>query len=257
MSNTTGTVKDTDLSKIQEWANQSRFIFKCEISGFKDKNNNIAIAKVIEFFEAPNLFANYVGKELRVQLSSSQTIKEGQQRVIFAKPWLYGESITVQEVGQFEVQGETSSLHKQVTDTIQNLADKKLQQHLDEINIVVLGKVSQINEVETSDSDEGHENEPLEVDAPLYFKAIVEVEDVIKGKLSDKHVEVLFNNNLDKSNYNTPKFKPGQEGIFLLHKQQIKELNMEAFTALDPTDFQPKDQLAHIEAIVRSSSRQV
>jgi hypothetical protein len=79
---------------------------------------------------------------------------------------------------------------------------------------------------------------------------------VIKGHAS-KEITLLFPVSLDvKYNFphESPKFHVDQEGIFLLHKQQIKELNMEAFTALDPTDFQPKDQLAHIEAIVRSSS---
>ncbi len=63
--------------------------------------------------------------------------------------------------------------------------------------------------------------------------------------------------------YKAPKFQTGQEGVFLLHKEQLAqhvrgmtapELAPEEYTALHPADFQPLDELPRIKLAVQGGS---
>lgn len=50
---------------------------------------------------------------------------------------------------------------------------------------------------------------------------------------------------MDVAWINAPKFKAGQEGIWILHKDP----KTDAYTVIDPLDFQTKDQVGNVKAL--------
>ena len=98
-------------------------------------------------------------------------------------------------------------------------------------------------------------SERISEHAPLWQEAVIAVDEVHKGGRARKQVVVRFPSSSDVRWYQAPKFHAGQEGVFLLHKQQAggarakamgAPLKGEQYTALHPEDFQPLDQLPQI-----------
>jgi len=75
---------------------------------------------------------------------------------------------------------------------------------------------------------------------------------------------VRFPSRPDVRWYHAPKFEAGQEGVFLLHKQQISAATAKAaslaglkapeYTALDPSDVQPLERLPQIRLAASTSA---
>ena len=104
---------------------------------------------------------------------------------------------------------------------------------------------------------------------PQWWEAVIDVDDVVAGNVEQEgQVTVMYPNSDDVMWRHTPKFQAGQEGVWILHKEQIRALAREspaniamhaiavaegtgAYTALDPMDFQPLDQLDRIKAATR------
>ena len=57
--------------------------------------------------------------------------------------------------------------------------------------------------------------------APVWHEAVIDVDEVHKGTHTTKQIVVRFPSSTDVRWYNAPKFHTGQEGVFLLHKEQL------------------------------------
>jgi hypothetical protein len=83
----------------------------------------------------------------------------------------------------------------------------------------------------------------------MWHEAVIDVAAVHKGDGNQKTVTLRFPSSDDVMWHRAPKFKPGQDGIFMLQKSKIKEHaasadsagaieTVEAYTAFSPVDFQ-------------------
>jgi hypothetical protein len=106
---------------------------------------------------------------------------------------------------------------------------------------------------------------------------VLEVADVHKGVNKKKQIVVRFPASTDVMWYNAPKFHPGQQGHFMLRKTKIEKPSpkattkagkksaaaaavpvappTEAYTALDPIDFQPYSEPGGIKKIIDTESK--
>jgi hypothetical protein len=97
---------------------------------------------------------------------------------------------------------------------------------------------------------------------PVWRIATVAIDDVQQGTYASKTVDVRFASSTDVAWFDAPKFHPGQEGYFLLHREAAgAKMAKEAiaadagdYVALHPTDFQPIEQPGGVKAVVGSSS---
>src|SRR5215831_5745861 len=95
-------------------------------------------------------------------------------------------------------------------------------------------------------------------------EAVIDVDETHKGAERRKQVVVRFPSSTDVRWYQAPKFQAGQEGVFLLHKQQISPTTARAaalttlkapeYTALHPSDFQPLERLPQIQLAADASA---
>jgi len=89
---------------------------------------------------------------------------------------------------------------------------------------------------------------PITEHDPVWREAVIQVKDVLKGEKKAKQVTVRFPDSSDVMFHGVPRFEPGQEGYFMLHKGEAtkttggraqKSKSADTYFALDAQDFQP------------------
>ncbi|MGK7918005.1 MAG: hypothetical protein AB4038_21130 [Prochloraceae cyanobacterium] len=148
------TNSNLSISPLEQLIQQSKFIFKGTLQQLRSAtmkavpiNDSTTIVKVDEVLQAPKTLGNYTGKNITVQLTDVQDIKEGQQAIFFTNSWLYGESLAVLEVGRRSLEKTTvtvSSISTQIGNIKKNLAEEALQKRIERCDLIVTGKVLDI-----------------------------------------------------------------------------------------------------------------
>jgi len=232
---------------LDDLVRQSSFIFQGAIVQLAAAStpevpvsSNTVVVKVNQVFQAPKAMAALVGREITVLTKNPVGLKPGDQVVFFAQGWLAGEGIALQEVGRLPGRGGPD-LPKRLAAASQAMADQDLQVRMSSAQLVVAGKISRIASRPASDATTG-----VSEHDPQWQEAILQVSTMLKGDRSLKEVVVLVPGTLDVAWINTPRFKPGQEGIWILQRHPV----LAGYTALDPLDVQSLSQLARIRRLL-------
>jgi hypothetical protein len=262
-----------------EKAPEASFIFKGTVKKLKaatmrnvEVNDRTAVVTVNQVIEAPKALAGYGGKDITVQLSGRQKIKVGQELIFHANPTVWGDSVAVQSVSQEPVKRTHAAMLSRGGDPVQHRADRALRQRFDGADVVLSGRVSSVRlpldttESQTRDraggADELPSRGPVSEHDPKWREAVVEVDEVHKGVHSKKNVVVRFPASTDVRWYKAPKFHPGQQGYFMLRRHKVEggeraptdqEPETEAYTVLDPMDFQPYSQPSGIKTLIETN----
>lgn len=208
-------------------------------------SDSTAVVRVDEIIEAPGAPPDLVGQEITMQLATPGSVKEGQKATFFTKGWLMGESIAVIEVGR-STGLESSQAREQVQGTRDKVATEALQEEINSAEAVVAGTVSAVHASAVPHIGSEHD--------PDWYGAEIAIDSVEKGHLAGHTVTVLFPNSDDVMWASAPKFKQGQQGIWLLHRNQTKLPGVkDQYTALEPLDFQDRGQLERIRALSKKT----
>ncbi len=234
---------------------ESRFIFAGRVEKLNASNLKVlpptkgtVLVRVREVLDAPPTLMDVGGKQITVELVEPGSVNEGQEAVFFTNGWLYGDSIAVKEVSHLAITENTQTLQKQVAAARRKAEDQILQKRIASAELVILGKVSSARQAPESVGRGGSEHDPD------WWEAIIQVESVEQGHLVEKSVTVLFPKSRDVMWARAPKFRENQDGIWLLRKEKIPALGRkfeEYYTALDPLDFQPREQLERIRMLIK------
>jgi hypothetical protein len=272
-----------------ELAQKARFIFRGTIqrrnAATMDSvpvSDRTVVVRVDEILQAPEALAGYLGQEITVQLSGRQKVQEGQQAVFYTNGWLFGDSIAVQSIGHHPVARTRELLLSQPAGPTatprETLAHRDLQKRVAEAETVVTGKVINVRIPQSSSGGRPATAAATESDAavepsgrisehdPEWREAVIEVEEVEKGRTQTRNVVILFPSSNDVQWYRAPKFEAGQQGVFLLHPraEQAESRGLEAaalsdseeeiYVALDPADFQPTQQLPVVKTLIAQAA---
>jgi hypothetical protein len=231
---------------LDELARESTFIVQATVTRVRAAtmsvvplSENTIVVKVNQVHQAPQSMAQLVGRELTVLVRDPAELTVGDEAVFFAQGWLIGEGVALQEVGRMKGRGD-ADLEKRVASAQQTAADRDLRARIASAELVVAGKVSAVRLRVMSDEPKGASEHD-----PQWQEAIVDVAAVLKGNPSVKEAVVLFPGSLDIAWVNVPKFKVGEEGIWILQR----DTEVKGLTAPDPLDFQPESQLARIRRL--------
>jgi hypothetical protein len=212
------------------------------------------IVKVDEVIHAPVGLGDHTGQEITVQAEKRWKLQAGDRAIFYTNGWLYGQSLAVLAIGVQKVSKSTARQRQRVTASVQNRADQELQNRLARANLVIVGKVANVQEIPSDSRLIAAVPSPTGLVSehdPQWQQAVIDVESVEKGNLVEKTVAVPFPASQDVRWYQVPKFQTGQEGVFLLHtNQDVRGLAREAPTSLNPLDIQPKDQLERIRTLI-------
>jgi hypothetical protein len=203
-----------------------------------------AVVRVDQIIEGPGAPPDLVGRGITVQLLEPGAVKVGSQAVFFTRGWLLGNSIAVIEVGSSVAPTEASRVAALVKSTRQTMADERLQQELATADAVVLGKVNSVGPATIPHLRTEHD--------PDWYEARILVESVLKGQVRGREVTVLFANSQDPQWYDSPKFREGQQGIWVLHRNQLRLPGIEnQYTIVRSLDFQSREEIGRVERLAK------
>lgn len=251
--------------QTSKFAAQSAFVFRGKVIKLKAATlegvdtDSTAIVQVDHVITAPPMFTAINGQQITVRFKSLTGITKGSVSTFFTNGWIFGASIGVDAVGVVQ-DAETHAITATVQQASTGSQDDALKARLDSAEMAVVGTVSK---VEPSEKGTTHISEH----DPNWHEATVDVDEVVKGKKSTKQVTMLFPKSDDVRWYKIPKYKEGQQGIWLLQKgkkQDPKGIQPKAFnaipdgadvlTTLHPSDFLPLNELGRVKAILKDQS---
>jgi hypothetical protein len=202
-------------------------------------SDHTMIVKVGRVYEAPRSIAGLAGTEMTVLVNDPSALRVGDQFVLFARTWLAGDHVAVQEVGRLPGAG-AADLSNRISAARRAAADQDLRARLTAADVVVRGRVTAVRPAPLDPARGVSEHDPF------WQEAVIRVSAVLKGDPSLQEVVVLFPGSRDIAWVNTPRFRVGQEGIWILGK----DARANGFTALDPLDFQAASELTRVRRLL-------
>jgi hypothetical protein len=225
--------------------------------------SDTAVVRVDVVLRGPPELRDIARRDITVQLRPGRRPQVGARAVFFATSWLYGESIAVVEVGRMSGRGKDDDLGREIADAELRLADERLAERIAAASLVVSGRVEEVAPARVN-----RERMPQTEHDPDWWVAEVAVQTVERGRPPRPDagqpgrpgtLPVLFPRSADEMWIDAPKFQPGQEGVWILQRDQKEKgwpiLRVPGYTALDPLDFQLPNQLDRVRALVRRVGR--
>jgi|KBSMisStandDraft_5_1062788.scaffolds.fasta_scaffold00698_7 hypothetical protein len=245
------------LTALDQLTRESSYIFlgtvtraKASTSSLLPANDSTIVVRVDVVLHAPETLADYTGQELTILLREIKSVKEGQRLVFFTNGGLFGKGIALREVGHLVppagTADQTKLLRAQIADALQKKTDEDVGRRIASAELVVVGKVLETRLAKPM------ERSPVTEHDPEWREADIQIQSVEKGQYSGQTINVLYANSLDSLWAEAPKLKQGQQGIFLLHRNEVQWPGIEKFYALvNPLDLQPIGRLERVRQILK------
>ncbi len=206
-------------------------------------SDSTAVVRVDEIVEAPGAPPDLNGQEITVKLATAGSVKAGEQATFYTKGWLLGESMAVIELSHTPTSPQA---HEQVESTRRKAADEALKGEITSAEAIVAGTVAGVKPSSIRHIGSEHD--------PDFYEAEITVDSVVKGKVTGHSVVVLFPNSDDMMWQGSPKFKQGQQGVWLLHRNQTKMPGVkDQYTVLNPLDYQERGELERIRSLSKAA----
>jgi hypothetical protein len=268
-------------SSEKELAARATFIFQGTVQKLKaatmrsvQATDHTLVVRVDRVMQGPKTLAAYTGQDITVQLSEKGKLNKGEQAIFYTNAWLFGEGVAVQSIGHKKVLDSPRSMTS-APDAVQTGVDQESSHHFTQADVVVQGRVLSIRMPSEDSAPKALAStaatRPISEHSGHWREAVVEVLDVLHGEHAHQQIIVRFPSSRDVRWARSPKFEPGEEGIFILHKEEPerrarrgtqtppaaakKSEKTPAYTALHPEDFQPLHKAAEVGTIIRASSQ--
>jgi hypothetical protein len=279
----------------KEKPTEPTFVFKGTVQKVKSATmkdivptDQTLVVIVDQIITAPRLLAKLGGRRITVQLSGRQTAQPGQQMIFYTYGWMFGDGIAVQAVKQEAVKRSHITLLSAGGDPVENRRDQAVQKRFTESETVVSGQVATVRLPSESGPRAGRTRAattqvitgPVSEHDPHWREAVIHIDSVHKGSQDKTEMVIRFPSSMDVRWYRAPKFQPGQQGHFMLHKMSIKKKSTkksikagakgathaaglgaaeepegeEVYTALHPMDYQPYGESGGISSLLESDT---
>lgn len=233
------------------------------------------VVRIDQILEAPDTLLPFQGHDVTVQLSGRQKVKPGQKMVFQTIGWMFGDGLAVRAVSAMPAHARAAVLLKREGDPAQHRAATVTKERFDAANVVVSGRVVAVKLPADAPARRapgrrkaGAEiatmHRPVSEHDPKWREAVVSVDDVHKGEKRKRQIIVRFPASRDVKWFKAPKFRSGEQGVFLLRKAKAlptrkskggraavaPAAGAEVFTALHPEDFHPLNRAERIRSVI-------
>jgi hypothetical protein len=252
LSATSTILLEAQVSSVDSWIRQSTFIFVGTVQTLKattmkavTATDATAVVRIDKVIEAPGAPPDLAGKDITVRLLQTGSLRAGEQATFYTKGWLLGNSMAVIEVGH-SVEAQTATAQEQVNTVRRQMADEQLEGEMATAVAIISGTVRAVQPAKIQHIGSEHD--------PDWYQAEIAVRETLKGKLHGDTVTILFPHSDDVMWRTSPKFKEGEQGVWLLHRNQARLPGIQdQYTALRPLDFRSQSELEHIQRLLKSS----
>jgi hypothetical protein len=249
-------------------------------------DKNTVVAMVDQVMEAPTNLAKMGGHRVTIRLSGKTKVAVGDELIFHAHGWIFGGSVAVISLKEERIR-ETrahAALLSRGGDPVAHRQNRRVKHRFSTADVVVSGRVTMVRippeatsakraaSLATSAADTPEPIGPISEHAPHWREAHIEIDDVHKGEHQSSSVVIRFPASTDVRWYKAPKFEPGHQGFFMLHKHTSPKAappkgrrkaakksaasTTEHFTALHPADFQPYTQPGGVRRIIESTDEE-
>jgi hypothetical protein len=236
-------------SKAQALARDARFVFVGTIQRLRAAtmddvplDDRTAIVRVDQIVHAPDVLAQYTGHDITVRLGGRGRVREGMQATFYTSGWLFGDSIAVESFAHEEVR-QMAAAAQDAGDPVHRLRLKETQARFDAAPVVVSGRVTSVRmpaDVVAATAVRARRAAepigPISEHDPDWRIADIQVDEVHKGSVANDTVSVRFPSSQDVMWHDAPKFHPGEEGVFMLHRTAAAGKRLAAARAVPVKD---------------------
>ncbi len=203
-------------------------------------NERLITVRLDESLRIDPVLGDLRGKTITVAVDSAEHFEEGQHAVFFANSAVHGRGIMVNEVAHVDAEHA-----KAVAEAVAELPRRHLLSRLQDAEAVVDAKITHIDPPGfTFDQHDG-----------LWATAHLDINATLKGAAPSP--PVLSFATAEWPPYDRmPRFKTGQQGVFILHPPPVGTTTDEgtlsegSLVAVDAADVQPKSQAARIKRML-------
>ena len=228
------------------------------------------VVRVDQVFEKPAAVSFAKGDSVTVlpARAGGGSLNPGLQATFYTKGWIYGQGVTVREVGHetigpppqlaaAAVASTGTAQQDLVARARQQVDDADLKARIQAAAMVVVGRVEQIRPPAYTAAPARPKR--FSEHDPDWQEAIIHVDEGLKGATAGERVVVRFPGSRDVAFVGTPRFAAGQEGTFLLQKDTatgsplsvMAGQQVPAYTALHRLDVRPKQDAQHVRTLMR------
>ena len=133
-----------------------------------------------------------------------------------------------------------------------------LRSRLEEADVVVVGRVKAVRPSSVQ-ALSGPTAKRITEHDPDWQEAVVQVETSLKPPVQNPELVIRFPGSKDVAWFGVPKFRVGQEGTFILRKDQLSGAptamlagaKVDAYSALTDGDVLPKTEAATVRALLK------
>ena len=280
-------------SSPNETTQQPTFVFKGTVQRSKsatmknvEVNDQTIVVTVDQVIEAPKSLAKFAGSEITVQLGARQKAEPGQTMIFHTNGWIFGDSVAVQNIKMEPIQRTHAGLLSRGGDPVEHRRNQVVQKRFADADTVCSGTVA-IVRLPGDAAPRGRSlraataepvvTGPISEHNPHWREAVITIDERHKGGGGQNQMVIQFPSSTDVRWYKAPKFTPGQQGYFMLHKSKVTKSTKvkkagaraglamhlavegkpeveEVYTALHPEDFQPYSEPGGIKKILDVSS---
>lgn len=210
---------------LHESVSKSPFIFKGTVQELHastielEDSNNLMIVNVDEILDATDEFNHLEGQQITIEDLNLDKHEINETKGFVTDRWIFGQSVAVRNLGDFEVKDEQPRLMKKIkakiTKVKQQDDQKNLEQRLKQARLVFSGEVMQTKSIPATGRGALSEHNPE------WTEAKVKVTRAFKGlSKNQSEITIVFPNSQDVMWFHVPKFKEKDTGIWILSKKE-------------------------------------
>ena len=207
------------LPQQRDWLRNSDLVFRGSVLKLHTSTvdlpdaSDLGLVRVTDIIEGEAVLRAYLQQPITVRFRDIRAVKPGQTAIFFARHWISGRGLAVQEVA---MKADNADLAGQKEDIIRDRAklnEDSLRDKLKASEHVIVGRVISIKRLP--------ENPKLESEHdPMWTEAEILVDEGLKGSFKQgDHVKVTFAASNDIMWVKAPRLIRGQPAILLLTRK--------------------------------------
>lgn len=204
----------------KEWLERSDLIFRGDVLKLFTSTvdlpdaSDVGLVRVTQIIEGDAVLRDYLQQPITVRFKDIKDVKPGMSAVFYARLWISGNGLAVEEVAMRKVSGDQDFLReeKDIKQERTKMEEESLSADIKRADVVVVGRVLSLKRLPVTTTKETEHD-------PEWTEAEIAVDEGLKGNPKrGETVKVTFAASKDVMWYRSPKLVRGRSAVFLLDR---------------------------------------